>query len=202
LHFHHWTSENPRLASLTKKIVPIWYYILKVWLPLPGGQDGATMFALTRKTDYAIIAMCDMARRPGQICKARQIADRFNVPSALLIKVLKVLAHAELIRSMRGVNGGYTLALPAERITLAAIIETVEGPVKFVQCATDPEPGESPCELLHVCPVSRPIRKIHNRLAELLNEITLADIAYDHEEHGQSVAVSVEGNAVRMEPTR
>ncbi len=160
------------------------------------------MFALTKKTDYAIIAMADMARRPGQMVNAREIARRFSVPPALLIKVLKVLAHGELIRSMRGVKGGYTLAMPADRITLGAIIETIEGPVRFVECASDSERGEATCEMVGSCPVTRPIRKIHKRLSEFLSNITLADIAYDRDYAEPGVAVSVEGNTVRMEPTR
>ncbi|RIK62516.1 MAG: hypothetical protein DCC65_17280 [Planctomycetota bacterium] len=160
------------------------------------------MFALTKKTDYAIIALADMARRPGQVVNAREIARRFHVPQALLIKVLKVLVQGELIRSMRGVKGGYTLALPADRITLRSIIQTIEGPIRFVQCATDHEHAEGTCDLVTSCPVSRPIRKVHDRLKDFLSQVTLADIAYDREYCEQNVEVSVEGNTVRLEPTR
>lgn len=160
------------------------------------------MFALTKKTDYAIIALADMARRPGQVVNAREIARRFNMPQALLIKVLKVLVQGELIRSMRGVKGGYTLALPADRITLQSIIQTIEGPIRFVQCATDDEHAEGACDLVMSCPVSRPIRKVHDRLKEFLNQVTLADIAYDREYCEKNVEVSVEGNTVRLESTR
>lgn len=157
------------------------------------------MFALTKKTDYAIIALSEMARRPGEIVNAREIAERFSVPAALLVKVLKMLANGELIRSNRGVKGGYALALPAQRITLASIISIIEGPAKFVQCATDPEPGESPCELAKSCPVTRPMRKVHERLTELLEQVTLAELAFDGGHTEYPVAVSVEGHAVSLE---
>lgn len=157
------------------------------------------MFALTKKTDYAIIALSHMAQRPGVICNAREIAERFHVPLALLIKVLKVLSQGELVRSIRGVKGGYTLALPAERITLAAIIATTEGPVKFVQCAGRHEPGDSVCDLLEVCPVTRTVKKVHDRLKGFLNQVTLADIAYDRDYGNANVPVSVEGHVVRRE---
>lgn len=160
------------------------------------------MFALTKKTDYAIIALAVMARRPGEVVNAREIARQFKVPQALLIKVLKVMVHGELIRSMRGVKGGYALAMPADRISLGAIIQTIEGPIRFVQCATDHEHAEGSCELLTSCPVSRPIRKVHDKLTEFLNQVTLADIAYDREYCEKSVEVSVEGNTVRLESTR
>ena len=157
------------------------------------------MFALTKKTDYAIIALAHMAQRPGVICNAREIAERFHVPLALMIKVLKVLSQGELVRSIRGVKGGYTLAMPAERISLAAIIATIEGPVRFVQCAGSPEPHESACELLEVCPVTRTVRKVHEKLKGFLNQVTLADIAYDRDYGNGRVPVSVEGQEVRRE---
>lgn len=158
------------------------------------------MFALTRKTDYAIIALTEMARRDGEVLNARQIAERHHIPSALLVKVLKILAQGELVRSIRGARGGYSLALPAGRITLGSIIATVEGPVRFVQCATEPEAGESPCELMKNCPVSRPMRRVHEKLKALLSEVTLAEIAFDRNfiapPAGAGVRVSVEGHAV------
>ncbi len=156
------------------------------------------MFALTKKTDYAIIALSHMAQRPGVICNAREIAERFHMPLALMIKVLKVLSQGELVRSIRGVKGGYTLAMPAERITLASIISTVEGPVKIVQCAGH-EPGETLCDLLDVCPVTRTVRKVHEKLKGFLNQVTLADIAYDRDYGNGRVPVSVEGHVVRRE---
>jgi len=157
------------------------------------------VFALTKKTDYAIIALSHMAQRPGVICNAREIAERFHVPLALLIKVLKELSQGELVRSIRGVKGGYTLTMPAERITLGSIITTIEGPVNFVQCASSPERGESPCELLEVCPVTRTVRKVHEKLKGFLNQVTLADIAYDRDYGDRSVPVSIEGHVVRRE---
>lgn len=162
------------------------------------------MFALTRKTDYALIALTDLARRPGEICNAREIAERYNVPPALLTNVMKKLGHAEFVRSIRGAKGGYSLALPADEIRLGAIIEAIEGPVRFVQCAAEPEPGESPCELAKTCPVTRTVRRVHDKLTEFLNNVTLADIAADGTCcGGEGVAVSIEGQAMvlaSMEP--
>lgn len=159
------------------------------------------MFALTRKTDYAIIALSFLARRPGRLCNAREIAERFHLPHALLVKVLKTLNQGELVRSIRGAKGGYTLAIPADRITLASIISTIEGPIRFVQCATQPEPGERPCELANVCPVTRSIRKIHDKLTQFMDQVTLAEIAGDAEVADAPVCLSVEGHEMKLEST-
>jgi Rrf2 family protein len=141
-----------------------------------------------------------MARHPQTVSNARQIAERYGVPAALLSKVLKVLAQQEIVRSIRGVKGGYLLALPAEEISLASVIEAIEGPVRFVQCAGDQDGEDSICELTAHCPVTRPIQKVHRRLTELLEDITLADLVFDAECATECVAVSVEGQAVETEP--
>ncbi len=150
------------------------------------------MFMLTKKTDYAIIALSHLAQRPAEVCKSREIAEKYRVPAALLTNVLKTLAQKELIRSIRGAKGGYTLAMPAERITLDAIlampaeritldaiIHAIEGPVQFVQCALDSPKGESLCELTDVCPVTMPVKKVHAKLKAFLVAVTLSDIVHD-----------------------
>ncbi len=157
------------------------------------------MFALTRKTDYAIIALSHLAQHPQGLCTAREIADRYHVPQSLLMNVLKSLCHNQLVTSTRGVKGGYTLAMPADEITLAEIISAVDGPVRFVQCA-DQSAAQEPCDLLEVCPVTRPVRKVHEKLVEFLHQVTLAHIAYDPEYRGRGVALSFEGAALKTEP--
>ena len=139
------------------------------------------MFALTKKTDYAIIALCHMAQRPGEVCTAREIAGQFNVPLALLMNVLKVMNQAELVRSIRGAKGGYTLAMPAQQITLADIITAVEGPIRLVQCAAGREALADGCGLADTCPVTRPVNKVHDKLYDFLKRVSLAQIAFDEE---------------------
>ena len=139
------------------------------------------MFALTKKTDYAIVALSHLAQRPDRVCTAREIAERFHVPPAMLTNILKKLAHEELVRSIRGAKGGYTLSRPADQITLETIIRAIEGPVRFVQCTAEPGAGVPICEITETCPVMGPVRKVHDRLTSFLNEVTLSDFAYDSE---------------------
>lgn len=153
------------------------------------------MLALTKRTDYAIIALAHMAQNPGAVHNAREIAERFRVPPALLMNVLKDLCHGELVRSTRGVKGGYSLALPADQITLNDIIRAADGPVRFVQCAGE-ESGDAACELMATCPVSRPVRKVHDKLTDFLATVTLAQIAHDPDYKDHCVHLSLEGTAV------
>lgn len=136
------------------------------------------MLALTRKTDYAIIALTHLAQNSGLVCTAREIAEKFHIPTALLMNVLKTLNQGELVRSVRGAKGGYSLALPPAHITLEQIIRVVEGPIRFVQCSNSS--GDDPtCELTEICPVRRPVQRIQVRLENFLRQITLADILRD-----------------------
>jgi Rrf2 family protein len=140
------------------------------------------MLTLTRKTDYALIALAHLAHEPAGFSSAREIAAKYNMPLPLLMNLLKLLAQKGLARSVRGPRGGYTLALPPDKITLTDIIAAVEGPVQLVQCIEhELEDGgkadDGECKLVACCPVRSPIHRIHDRLVAFLSGITLADIA-------------------------
>ena len=164
------------------------------------------MLALTKKTDYAIIALAYMAQR-DEMASAREISERFHMPLPLLMNILKSLCHGEVVRSTRGAKGGYSLAMRPEQLSLDTIIRAVEGPVRFVQCAGDEVDGEDRCELEPNCPVTRPIRKIHAKLRDFLSGVTLAQIAFDQDygvtgqQPGTAVlhTLSHEGAAMKME---
>lgn len=136
------------------------------------------MLALTKRTEYALIAVIHMARHPERVISAREIARRHRMPLPLLMNVLKLLAGNELVSSVRGAKGGYRLAGPAENISLGRVIEAIEGPLRLVQCA-GPRSGRSkePCVRSETCPVRRPVQRLHDRLQDFLGRISLADIA-------------------------
>ena len=140
------------------------------------------MLTLTRKTDYALIALTHLALEPAGCSSAREIAAKYNLPLPLLMNLLKLLAQKGLARSVRGPRGGYTLAVPPQEIALTEIIAAVEGPVQLVQCIEHEveggdKAGDGTCKLVACCPVRSPIHRIHDRLVEFLAGITLADIA-------------------------
>lgn len=153
------------------------------------------MFTLTRKTDYALIALCHMARRPQEISTAREIAERYHVPPALLMNILKLLTQAELVRSIRGSKGGYTLAMPPDQINLEGIIRATEGPYRFVQCTADSKNDSPPCDLIDYCPISGPVRKVHAKLKAFLTDVTLAELAFDSEHGTQPVQLAFASSA-------
>ncbi len=137
------------------------------------------MLALTRKTDYALIAVCHLARTGARVVSARDIAAEHRVPLPLLMNVLKLLNQSGHIRSVRGARGGYALARPPAEISLASLIEAVEGPVQFVRCAAPPRPGRSSCDLMGSCSIRHSVHRVHDRLRDFLSGVTVADVAFD-----------------------
>lgn len=137
------------------------------------------MLSLTRKTEYALIAMCHLAHaEKDEVVSARGISDRHGVPLPLLMNVLKKLNRSGYIESVRGAKGGYLLAVPPQKITLTNLVEAVEGPVQLVRCKTLDKRNPD-CGVKGRCPIRGAVHKVHYRLRGLLSEVTIADLAFD-----------------------
>jgi Rrf2 family protein len=142
------------------------------------------MFSLTRKTDYAIVALAGLAR-PDDLsagrASSRDLAERYDLPLPLLRNILKRLTNRGLVISSRGPQGGYRLARDPDRITLAEVVEAIEGPVQLAVCCRPDEDaaGQATCELEGSCEVQQPIRRINRLMREVLRTITLAQVAAD-----------------------
>jgi len=136
------------------------------------------MLTLTRKTEYAMIAVCHLAREGQKVVSARDIAEAHGVPLPLLMNVLKKLNRTGHVTSVRGARGGYVLAKPPEEFTLDALIEAVEGPVHLTRC-TNPDKDARRCTLTGACPVRSSVRKVHEDLRKFLSSVTVADLAFN-----------------------
>lgn len=143
------------------------------------------MLSLTRKTEYALIAVCHLARGGQQVVSARDIAEQHHVPLPLLMNVLKKLNRAGYVNSVRGARGGYVLAVSPDEFSLADLIEAVEGPVHLVRCA-NPDSNGRRCEIRGTCPVRRSVVKVHSQLRKFLEGVSIAEMAFD-EEHPRVV---------------
>ena len=89
---------------------------------------------ITAKADYAVRAALELAAaEDGEPVKGEALAEAQDIPLQFLEHILLELKHARLIRTKRGVRGGYWLARPAEEITLADVIRAVEGPLANIQ---------------------------------------------------------------------
>lgn len=141
------------------------------------------MLALPKKTDYALIALYYLIEHPGRIAPAREIAEVYHLPCALLMNVMKELQQGGLVRSVRGAKGGYQLAADPRQATLYdVVVLTGGGEPSLTECCQDavlhsPSGTETlRCQVGHNCPVRSPLRALHHRLVRFLKDVKLADL--------------------------
>ena len=132
------------------------------------------MLRLSKKADYALIAMKHLAIRPDAASiSAREIAEQYDIPIELMAKVLQRLARNGLLTSHQGTRGGYTLSKPTTAISVADIIQAIDGPLTVTACSTDDEQ----CEQFTKCNVRDPLWRIKDRILTALSTCSLAEIS-------------------------
>ncbi len=98
------------------------------------------MLRLSKKADYALIAMKHLALRPDEAAaSAREIAEQYDIPVELMAKVLQRLARKGLLASHQGTRGGYQLGRSPAAISIADVIQAVDGPFTVTACSTEEE---------------------------------------------------------------
>jgi len=147
------------------------------------------MLTLTRKTEYALIAITHLARVGEKVVSARDIAEGHTVPLPLLMNVLKRLNRAGYVNSVRGARGGYILAVAPDEMSLADLIAAIEGPVHLTRC-TNPSQDGRRCDITSHCPVRSSLVKVHEGLRAFLSDVTIAQLAFDGTESKRTVQVT------------
>ncbi len=130
------------------------------------------MLRVSRLTDYATVVMTCIAAHPHDVLSTGQIADETRLELPTVSKLLKALGHAALVESFRGVNGGYRLARAAADISLAEIVEALEGPIGMTECSL----AEGHCERESQCDVRGSWQQVSSVLSDALSAVSLADM--------------------------
>lgn len=132
------------------------------------------MALLNRNVDYALLILSYLHHHhPGGNC-ARTLAERFGLSRPFVANILKRLCRAGLVASQRGASGGYTLQLPALRLSLAQLMDALGNRFQLAEC-NDANSGDC-CPLSDGCPVKGPIAEVHQRLRAVLDEVTLGEL--------------------------
>ena len=133
------------------------------------------MLRLSKKSDYALIAMKHLATRPdgGTSSSAREISESYDIPLELLAKVLQRLVRARLLVSVQGTRGGYRLGRAAQLISVADVIQAVDGPVTVTACSDT----DHNCDQYTKCSIRDPLAKIKNRILDALTTVSVAEMA-------------------------
>ena len=130
---------------------------------------------LTSLADYAVVMMAAAARHPGETrLSATLLAEETGVPLPTAQKLMGRLASAGLLTSARGTGGGFRLARDAGGISLADIIEAVEGPIAMSNCI---EASGHECAIERNCQVKPHLRAVNGAVRGALAAVSLSSLA-------------------------
>ena len=148
------------------------------------------MLKLTKKADYGLMAMKHLAEHLHDgACSAKDVAEAYGIPSEVLAKILQRLVKAGLLKSLHGINGGYTLARDPRQISAFEVIRAIDGPLFITSCIT--VRGE--CDQSERCNIREPLRKVNSSIEEVLKRIKISEMKEEPEnelEQGTSKGVN------------
>jgi Rrf2 family protein len=134
------------------------------------------MLRLSKKADYALLAMRHLAARVDrEAVSARELAESYDIPPELLAKVLQKLVKARLLESHQGIRGGYGLARPAGAVSVAEVIQAIDGPLTVTACSEE----DHSCDQYSKCGIRDPLWRIKDRIVSALAATSVAELAVD-----------------------
>lgn len=133
------------------------------------------MLRLSKKAEYALMALKDLASRSeAGTASAREIAGRYGIPVELMAKVLQRLVRCDLLISHHGTRGGYHLSRPASQMSVADVIEAIDGPVMVTACTNADD-----CEQFATCNIRDPLWRIKDQIVQALTSYSIQALAAD-----------------------
>ena len=138
-----------------------------------------TMFKLSKKADYGLIAVKHLAmHRQQHACSANEIAEEYGISATLMAKVLQKLAHHSLVAAKHGSSGGYQLAKEPGQISALDVISAIDGPVLITSCVTN----HGNCDATERCSVKEPLRRVNESILEVLGAVTISQLSEEPHE--------------------
>ncbi len=134
------------------------------------------MFQLSKKVEYALIAMRHMAiTGVGTIITTKEISDRYSISHDLLAKVMQTLARTGFISSYQGVRGGYVFRHDPRTVKVSEIINAIEGRqnLSIIQCESETPEN---CVIHSTCTIKTPLVKLQSNLNSVLDGMSLMEM--------------------------
>jgi Rrf2 family protein len=139
------------------------------------------------RAEYGVRVMVELARHGAngdrECVSLSEIADGDGLPLAYLEHLAARLRKAGLVESRRGARGGYLLARPAEEISMAEVVEALEGSIAPIECISEAADGHLVCtreaETDHVCPTKLLWTRVRGSVVRTLEETRLSDLVQD-----------------------
>ncbi|SUA99711.1 HTH-type transcriptional repressor NsrR [Pannonibacter phragmitetus] len=129
---------------------------------------------LTQQTNYAVRTLMYCAANPGRPSKVAEIAASFGMSETHLFKIMKILVDADLIKTLRGRNGGIVLARPADQITLGEVVRVAEESFYLAECFNS---GRKDCPILTTCGFNGVLHEALEAFMDVLDSKTIEDIS-------------------------
>src|SRR5512145_1062319 len=129
---------------------------------------------LTREGDYGVRSVLYLSRQPyKKISFVTEIAEVYKIPRSFLAKILQKLVKAGIVKSYRGVKGGFSLARPAKEVTVLDVMEAVEGKTAMNLCLAD----RKKCDFTRQCPVHHVWAAAQGKFIEVLKKANFDELA-------------------------
>ena len=128
------------------------------------------MKLITRDTDYALRALCFIARNKGELSSTVELAGHLDVPRPFLRKILQVLSRKGVLKSYKGNSGGFILSKDPSRVFLTDLIKIFQGPFILNECSLK----KHPCPNIKKCLLRKKITKIEDYVLKELKGISVA----------------------------
>jgi Rrf2 family iron-sulfur cluster assembly transcriptional regulator len=128
---------------------------------------------LTKAGDYGVFGVIYLAKQPrGKIVSLSEVSKAESIPEKFLAKIFQSLTRSGLIRSHRGAGGGFSLARPANKITVKELLESIQGPIYFTKCLSN----LYDCDRKEICKLRNLWKKAQDYTIKILTQKTLADL--------------------------
>ncbi len=129
---------------------------------------------MTRASEYAILSLIVLSRLDAPM-DSETLATRLSISKSFLAKILQALAKEGILKSYKGVKGGFALILEPKNISMLQVISCVEGKAPAVfDCS--PSADSCPSEMAHLCSLWPFLNKLQGKIDTLLSEMSLQDI--------------------------
>jgi len=128
---------------------------------------------MRRITDQGFVVLAHFVQLGAHRTSASQVSESTGIPAATTAKVLKVLQRSGLLRSERGLHGGYELACDPDQTTVLRVIEAFEGPIGMTECSLA---GPIDCDTHDTCSLGHAWPAVNDAVLDALRHVTLRDL--------------------------
>ena len=132
------------------------------------------MLRITKMTDYAVLILANLALHDNKLLTAKEIASETHISLPSTQKILKKLNRKNLVISKQGASGGYSLDPETKKLSVATLLEKLDGDLSITQCSSN----DDQCEVEDFCNIGNAWQMINQRGQWALNDITLGDLIH------------------------